>query len=37
MSDFGPYKMTRLQYDKPDDSFKQDNKALFTQKIEKLV
>lgn len=37
MSDFGPYKMTRLQYDKPDDSLKRDNEALFTQKIEKLV
>lgn len=37
MPDFGPYKMTRLQYDKPDDSFKRDNEALFTEKIEKPV
>lgn len=37
MSDFGPYKMTRPQYDKPDDSLKRDNEALFTEKIEKLV
>lgn len=37
MRDFGPYKATRLQYDKLDDSLKRDNEALFTQKIEKLV
>lgn len=32
MSDLGRYKMT--DYDKLDDSWEQDNEALFTQKIE---